>query len=281
MPKAYRKPHISINRKKYGNKVKVVKKSKAQPKFDKPSATELKSIYSRLKNCPDWERLDIYALAIQWYRKVIQYAHNISYVKKPSTGYSKHVAIKIQEFFTLAKNVESFGLALSTGQVIAKAYGIKTVSPVSFLKEGKSIAKKLAKKEEESTEKYSKILKILSSATGNRVEMKVSPTLGKEKNSFDHLVNTLYYSPSEIKRIKKQLYQEGLLSVVLQQAWIVARSEAFTIKVHDEFIVDAAIQGTKYRQILYDFEEWVRTNKEAPRTIVRKLKEKKDKIAAS
>ena len=88
-----------MNRPKYPNKVRVVRQSKALPKFEKPSVLDLKRIYSRLAKVPVWERLNIFAEAIQWYRTVLAYAHFVAYVKT-KTGYSVAVSQEIKKFYS-------------------------------------------------------------------------------------------------------------------------------------------------------------------------------------
>lgn len=271
-----------MNRVKYGNKVKVVRKSKAQPKFEKPSVNELKTIYSKLKTCPAWQRLDVYSAAIQWYRKVLQYAHNVSYVKQPALGYSKTTAEHIKKLYSIVSEAQeeaSIRAALAVGQKIAKAYGIQAPSEASYLKEGNSTAKVLAKKEKEATEKYDKFLTLLASAFDtSKLQFKVSPAL-KEARRFDHSVSTMFYSPAHIKVMKKSVYNNGLLITIIDEATHVARAKAFTDSIGN-YLVDHKKLFGEYVLLLDNFADWARTSKDAPRSIVRRVKEKKIKIAA-
>lgn len=272
-----------MNVKKYGNNVKPVKQSKKRLVLVKPKVMELKKIYSQLAKSATWQRLDVYARAIQWYRNALQYIESTSPTYSAPVSRSLNIwanAVAHLNPNLVQKSEEHFIRALIAGQSICKAFGIKAPSHVEYLKKGKVVAKKLDAKTVQMTTKYDKLLTLLTQAYGSGLTLKVSPTL-TTTHKYDHNIKTLYYSTAKIRQVATQLRTEGLLSVVINEASYIARAQCFQTVDKGCFLAEPLKLLIQYQNVLDSFVTWAATSQYAPKSLVRrKLKTKKKKPEA-
>lgn len=275
MTKVYRKVNSQMNRPKYGIRAKVVKQSKTKLVLVKPKVMELKKIYSTLAKSATWQRKDIYARAIQWYRNALLY------IEQTGAVYSAPTAKHLKAMRTsIEGNSPNYVEALSHGSAICIAHGIKAPSVKEYLKKSVVSAKKLDAKGSSLTTKYDKLLTLLTQAYGSGLTLKVSPTLSTT-HKFDHELNTLYYSTGMMQSMSQQFRAEGLLPLVIDEAWYVARALNFEGLEKGLYIQGSTDDIVRtYQQILHEFVDWGATSQFAPksllkRVVVRKKKSKK------
>lgn len=284
MPKIYRKVNSQMNRPKYGTKAKPVRQSKARLVLIKPKVLELKKVYSTLSKAATWQRLDIYSRAIQWYRSALLYieqtgaTYSAPTAKHLSTWHNRLGAITGKGFVQPPLLDSKYLEALHAACSICNAHGIKAPAIKDYLKRGVVAAKKLDAKEKTLTTKYDKILTLFTQAYGASLTLKVSPTLSTT-HKFDHAVKTLYYSTAQIQAMTKQLRAEGLLPLVIDEAWYVARALCFEGLQQGLFLSGVTVAIVKkYQGILHDFAQWSARSSYAPKTLVKRVSRKKKSV---
>lgn len=292
MTAGYKKPHVTMNRPKYGNKVRPVKERKKKLELVKPSVMDLKRIYSRLAKSATWQKPDVLCEAIQWYRVALRYVQQVTTEK--GIGYTATVARELTQWQKYTKEVATSTSvtvtdaailkALKAAKYVCDANGFKTPSVQTYLVKGKKVAKKLDVREKSLNTRYDKVLTLFSQAYGDGLTFKVSP-MASAKCRINNSLNTLYYSPTWLKELTAKLHHEGLLPVVIQEAWDVARARSYSEKevMNGRFLVGGpSFIADVYKRILEDFVQWAVASPYAPKTLVRrktKPKKKKSKEA--
>jgi hypothetical protein len=81
----------------------------------------------------------------------------------------------------------------------------------------------------------------------------------------------MHYSISHVRLLAIRLRHDGLLPIVVEEAWHTARAQAFnaTDKSKGRYLTDLADQATFYKKILEHFTVWAAISPYAPKTLVK------------
>jgi hypothetical protein len=288
MPGPYRKPHISINRKKY-SWVKPVKPQKQEPKFKKPATAELRSIYAKLRKSASWQIPDVLAEAIQWYRRMSIYLLSVD---KDRKCYSVPVVkLQLRRDAILAKAQKTIlpsgkrgylEEALKLWEQMVKILGVKVPALGASLKKAKASSKKLDVNKAKIEKKFDPLLTMLAAATNLNVDVGAVSALANcgEGFNYDSTLNKIFYSRDALKRMKKRIRAEGLLPVLLEQVVFTARASAMkeeSMKT-GRFIPDNQVWVQKISAGLVNVCKWLSTSQDAPNKIIKRTVPKKKKL---
>lgn len=288
--KPYHKPYISMNRKKYGNTVRPVRQKKQRVKLPKPKVIELKRIYAKLRKAATWQRLGIFAEAIQWYRTALNYVHQVKMLNpKDGFEYSTFAAKAIAAFNNHHTTMISINIdaekekhaleVLSNGMKFCQSQGIKTIPVQPYLKKQKEVAKRLDVLVDKATTKYDKILTLITQACDSPFALKIAPKMG-ESHKIDNVLKTIFYSTAHVKKLSERYRKQGLLSLVVSEGPVIARAMSYKDMDKGLFIADEGVQLKILIRMLDTFIEWATTSEFAPKNVLRRPRKKKVKKAA-
>jgi len=286
--KIYRKPHITMNRKKYG-KVKPLKEKKPQPKFEKPSTGELRSIYSRLKKSASWQQPDVLAEATHWYRRLIRFLTESpkTYVKMVSPSMSREsmareqLVIKAQKANNTDQKIAAVVAVIQSFEKTSLRMGIKVPAVSHFVKKAKASSKKLDDRIAKVEKKYDPLLTMLSAAAGLDIEIGAVPVLVDDPDRYgfvyDSTLGKMMYSRPMLMGMKKRIRAEGLLPVFLEHLMYVARCAALreTIKTDGVYTVNPRAWVRLIAEANRNLVKWLQTSQDAPSRLIKRTVPKK------
>jgi hypothetical protein len=280
----------AFRKKKYG-KVRPVPKPKEKGP-SKPAVNQLKSIFTAIKRSPDHQLNDLFSEALIWWRNAIAFIQ-WHYNKKQmplEAAKAFDLAIDHQEEGRDSLNNEvkktKFIHALGYYRRYAAAI-IKTPDLAPYLKKSKEVTKKVKDRNKKLTTKFDSIISLLEKCFDEpSLTLAVCDTIqdkgtGKYLDyKWDHELSTLYYSRDKAVRMKKTLFHQGLLQVVLEEAYEVARGLSFTEKIGaGSFIVDPVLHLKNFDSLLDHFERFSH-HPDCPKQLSKreKPKNKKEKL---
>jgi hypothetical protein len=279
-----------MNRKKYGNTVRPVRKKKLRIKLPKPRVVELRRVYAKLKKAATWQRLGILCEAIQWYRTALNYVHQVKLLD-PKEGYEySAVAAKALVAFNhhhdtmvnvnIDAEKERHAIdALNAAQKFCQSQDIKAIPVQPYLKKYKLVAKKLDTLADKATSKYDKILTLITQACDSPFALKVAPRL-TESHKIDNVLKTVFYSTAHVKKLSERYRKQGLLSLVVSEGPIIARAMSYKDTDKGLFIPDEGVQLKIFLRMMDNFIDWATTSQFAPKNVLRRPRKKKVKKAA-
>lgn len=292
MPKPYRKPHITMNRKKYGTKVRPVKQLKQESKLEKPSTAELRSIYSRLKKSASWQFPDILAEAVQWYRRMMTFMytnmnnHNPRALDNFLAKYASLAKLGLQREKELSKAKHASGkekvdwlvAALRLYEIEAEKLKLKVPAVTPYVKKAKTSAKKLDARKAKVEQRFDPLLTMLTAATNLDVELGAVPAIeGDIEFRYDSTLDKMLYSRNALAHMKKRIRSEGLLPVALEQVMYIAKAAAMKKNAIEtgRYLVDDQQWVTQTAIGLRNLCKWLSTSQDAPNKLIKRTVPKK------
>jgi hypothetical protein len=296
IPKRYKKPNITMNRKKYGTKVKPVKQKKPESRLERPSTAELRSIYSQMKKSATWQIPDSLAEAVQWYRRMTAYLyanannHNpklleamlkkwkslnqISYRREKMMETAKAAHTPLDKTLALTSVIRYFE------EEVGK-FGFKVPLLKDSIKKAKMSAKKLDVRKEQVEKKFDPVLTMLSAASDLDVDLGAIPAFADGRSfNYESTLNRMIYSRSALDKIKKRIRAEGFLPVVLEQIAFIARAAAMkkSAKKDGTYLVDNQDWLHYIALGQRNLCKWLATSQDAPSKLVKRTVPKKKRV---
>lgn len=282
---------MPFKRKTYSSTAKPVKQPKPKAP-EKPSVMELNKLCRRLSLASNNQHIDVLAKVLYWWQDALAYARFKDPLMKvqPSRGILDALAY-IRKGQAAKKNVDKEKAFVSAIELFRKSllvYFPNVVSIVPYIKQYHTSHKKVDEQVRKIAPRFDPFLTMLSAALGAcPFTLQVVPTLNRSNapaRQFDHALNTMMYTRSLALKLMKQYRQEGLLSVIVDEARHISRVMSFNPDALKEgaFIPDAERQLRSYMALMVGFVEYARKHPEAPKRLVKNVpQEQKRKAKAA
>lgn len=277
----------AFRRKTYG-KVRPVPKLKPKAPV-KPSVNELKSIFRNMQKAPTRQWNDYLSKGLLWWTAAQPYISfklqgkirsvecARAYLRAESERANGHKATTEE-----AKQAHFVNALVSYARYAVGIVKVPDVRP--YLKQKKELVKKEKIKTKRLAERFDPILSLLEKCFSDEngyfeVSLKAVEHTGIAQDvRYEHSLGTVFYRRDRLLEIKKRLYKQGLLAVVLGEVEVIARLLAIKANKKDTqqgmFIPDIENVHLYILQLLNRFERFARTL-DAPRSLVKREKKKK------
>lgn len=269
----------AFKRKVYG-KVRPVPKAKEKPPV-RPAVSDLRAIYTQIKRSPESKLVDLLSEALLWWN------NSIGFIQ---WKYKKAFPLAAAKAFQAASNAASAGrlasknedrangfiLALASYRRYASGAGVKVPDLAPYLKQSKEVTKKVKVRNKQLTIKFDSLLTLMEQCF-NEPSLSFEVCESDEDRKWDHTLGKIYYSRSKVVAMKKQLFQKGLLSIVIEEADFIARGLSLTPGVGaGSFIHNPELTHKNYIVLLERFENFAH-HPQAPKALVKRDKKPKKK----
>lgn len=272
---------MPFKRKVYG-KVKPVRKHKEKPPA-KPAVNGLKAIFSRIKRSPEYQLPDLLSEALVWWLKAIPYIQ-FKYKEKIPLEAAKAFA-QAQSLKATAQDTDNNKLKIDYFVDTLRAYkrysasaGVKVPDLISYLKKSKELTKKTKVRNKKLTKKFDNILTLIAKCFNvEESSFEVCDVLKDSSGKFierkwDHTLGKIFYTRTQILQMKKTLFHQGLLALVLEEADFIARGSSLLPGIgKGSFIPSAEAHLSNYRELLDRFETFSH-HRDCPKTISKREK---------
>jgi hypothetical protein len=250
---------------------------------EKPSVTELRSLFVTIQKAPEHKVVDLLSMALLWWDKAFPYIQ-FRYAKKgmplaAATAFSNSKLSLASAHNSKTDKDKIHFLGVTLKHYARYAYSILRTPPVDlYLKKQKVVAKKHAVITKVLQRKHDKTLTLLQQAMPSCFYT-FKPVIQNDSGThirFDHIGKFAYFSREYIVALKKRIFAEGLLPVIIEIAPYVARGMSYESFGNGQFVYDVNKFWTSYSHLMIGFVEFCKS-KDAPKTLVRRPKNKKIK----